>query len=383
MIYFDNSATTFPKPDVVLENTFEFIKQNTANPGRSAHKLSVEASKQIFECRLEIAKLFNIQEPNQIAFTKNCSEALNIGLLSCIQEGDHVITSIFEHNSIIRCLEHLKLTKNIDVSYIEPDENFVIADKQVARYIKQNTKLIVLNHADNLLGTFNDIGSIGSLAKQKNIIFLVDTAQSAGKIDIDVQKMNIDILCASGHKSLYGFSGTGFIYAGENINLKPMIFGGTGSFSDEMSQPEIMPDMLETGTLNTVGIKSLLEGIKWLKNIGIQRIFEKENLLTHYMIEKLKNIEKVIVYTPKNEKLAGIVSFNIKGLDSSYVAGVLDLKYDIATRSGLHCNPLGHKYLGTLTSGFIRISLSYFNDIQDIEDLIFAVKQIVKEEILS
>lgn len=381
MIYFDNSATTFPKPIEVTENTFDFIRQNCANPGRSAHKMSVESSRQVFECRLEIAELFNIKDVNRIAFTKNCSEAINIGLFSVIEEKDHIITSVLEHNSIIRALEHLKYTKNIEITYLKPNKDLVITDEIVKEHIRDNTKMIVLNHANNLIGTFNDIYNIGKLAKKNNIIFLVDIAQSAGKKNIDVQSMNIDILCAPGHKSLYGFTGTGFIYADEKIALKPLLYGGTGSFSDEIGQPEVMPDKLETGTLNLVGIKSLLEGVKWIKSVGIERIMSKENSITHYMLSSLLEIDELIVYTPKNQELAGIVSFNIKGLDSSYVAGVLDSKYDIATRSGLHCNPFGHKYLDTLKTGFVRASLSYFNDTDEIDKFVNAIRQIIKDEL--
>lgn len=376
MIYFDNSATTFPKPEKVTANTFSFLKTSCANPGRSAHKMSIESSRQVFECRFEIANMFNINDPTDIAFTKNCSEALNIGIFSNLEENDHVITSVLEHNSIIRALEHIKSEKNIEITYLNPDEDMTITDYHIENNIKPNTKMVVLSHANNLVGTFYDIEKIGQITKKYNILFMVDAAQSAGKKNIDVQKMNIDILCAPGHKSLYGFTGTGFIYANEQAKVKPVLYGGTGSFSDDIHQPQIMPDKLETGTLNVVGIKSLLEGIRWINSVGIDIIGAKENALAKYIIRKLIEIEGVTVYTPLNDELAGIVSFNIDGLDSSFVAGVLDLKYDIAVRGGLHCNPLGHRYLGTLESGFIRASLSYFNNMNEADKFISAVKSI-------
>lgn len=378
MIYFDNGATTFPKPDVVLQNTFEFAKNTCANPGRSAHKMGVSSSMVVYECREKIADIFGIDDVNRIAFTKNCSEALNIGLFSAINENDHVITSVLEHNSIIRALEYMKTTKNIEVTYIDPDENLIITKDMVQNNIKSNTKLIALCHANNIVGTFNEIEDIGALAKSYDILFLVDVAQSAGKKQIDVKKMNINILCAPGHKSLFGLSGTGFIYADTKVNLKPILYGGTGSFSDDVNQPSIMPDMLETGTLNVVGIKSMLEGIKWINSIGIDNISKKENELTHYMIDELSKIDDVIIYTPKNDELASIVSINIKDMDSSFVTAMLDSKYDIAVRGGVHCNPKGHLFIGTLQRGFVRASISYFNTKNEVDIFVDAIKNIQK-----
>lgn len=378
MVYFDNGATTFPKPDGVLESTFEFARTMCANPGRSAHKMGVLSSRVVFDCRDAIRNMLNIDDVNNIAFTKNCSEALNIGLFSSIEENDHVITTVFEHNSIIRVLEHLKKTKNITVTYVEPDENLSVTSKIIEKEIKQNTKLIAMCHANNIIGTVNDIEEIGQLAKRKNIKFLLDAAQSIGKKAIDVKKMNIDILCAPGHKSLYGMTGTGFIYSFEK--LSPIIYGGTGSFSDDVNQPSIMPDMLETGTLNVVGIKSMLEGIKWIKNIGIEEISKRENELTHYLLDELAKIDDVIVYTPRNENLASIISLNIKDMDSSYVTAILNSKYEIAVRGGVHCNPMGHRYLGTIKSGFVRASISYFNTKKEADIFVNAIKEISKNK---
>ena len=379
MIYFDNAATTFPKPKKVIENTFSFIRTSCANPGRAAHHMSIESSRQVFECRFELANMFNISDPTSIAFTKNCSEALNIGLSCAISENDHIISTVFEHNSVIRMLERLKLTKNIQVTYIKPDENLIVTADMIEKNIKKTTKLIAVCHANNLVGTICDIESIGKIAKKHNILFLVDAAQTAGKKEIDVDKMNIDILCSAGHKSLYGFSGTGFIYASKRVKIEPLLYGGTGSFSDSVYQPDIMPDILETGTLNIVGIKSLLEGVKWINKVGIDTIFSEENQLSKYIIKKLKEIDKIRVYTPLNDELSGIISFNIDNMDSSIVAGLLDIEHNIAVRGGLHCNPLGHRYLGTLERGFVRASLSYFNNINEADKFVSAIYKIKSE----
>lgn len=367
MIYFDNAATTFPKPDIVLEKTFDFAKNHCANPGRSAHNMSVISSRTVYECREAICDLINGDEIENIAFTKNCTEALNIGLFSAIDDGDDVISSVLEHNSIIRVLEHLKKTKNITVSYLQPNEDMIITAENVKKNIKKNTKLIAICHANNLIGTVNEVQEIGKVARENKILFLLDVAQSIGKIKIDVQKMNIDILCAPGHKALFGLSGTGFIYASKNIKLRPILYGGTGSFSDEVNDIEIMPDKLETGTVNVVGIKSMLEGIRYINNIEIDNIFEKENDMTKYFLSKMSCIKDAFIYTPNNDILSSIVSFNIKDKDSSLICSSLNYKYDIAVRGGLHCNPLGHKFLSTIDSGFIRASLSYFNTKDEID----------------
>ncbi len=367
MIYFDNAATTFPKPDVVLEKTFDFAKNHCANPGRSAHNMSVISSRAVYECREAICELINGDDISNVAFTKNCTEALNIGLFSALDDGDDVISSVLEHNSIIRVLEHLKKTKNITVTYLRPNQDMEIRAEDVRANIKKNTKLIALCHANNLVGTVNEIEEIGKIARDNNILFLLDAAQSIGKIDIDVKKMNIDILCAPGHKALFGLSGTGFIYAGKNIKLSPILYGGTGSFSDEINEVEIMPDKLETGTVNVVGIKSMLEGIKFIKNEGIDTIFEKENEMTKYFIQRLSTVRDVIIYTPNNNMLSSIVSFNIKNRDSSLICSILNYKYNIAVRGGLHCNPFGHEFLNTLETGFVRASLSYFNTKEEID----------------
>ena len=329
MIYFDNAATTFPKPDVVLERTFDFAKNHCANPGRSAHNMSVISSRAVYECREAICELINGDDISNVAFTKNCTEALNIGLFSALDDGDDVISSVLEHNSIIRVLEHLKKTKNITVTYLKPNQDMEIRAEDVSANIKKNTRLIALCHANNLVGSVNEIEEIGKIARDNNILFLLDAAQSIGKIDIDVKKMNIDILCAPGHKALFGLSGTGFIYAGRNVKLSPILYGGTGSFSDEINEIEIMPDKLETGTVNVVGIKSMLEGIKFIKNEGIENIFEKENEMTKYFIQRLSTVRDVIIYTPNNNMLSSIVSFNIKNRDSSLICSILNYKYNI------------------------------------------------------
>ena len=217
-----------------------------------------------------------------------------------------MISSVLEHNSIIRVLKHLKKTKNITVTYLRPNQDMLIRAEDVRANIKKNTKLIALCHANNLVGTVNEIEKIGKVARDNNILFLLDAAQSIGKIDIDVKKMNIDILCAPGHKALFGLSGTGFIYAGKNVKLSPILYGGTGSFSDEINEIEIMPDKLETGTVNVVGIKSMLEGIKFIKKEGIDAIFEKENEMTKYFIQRLSTVRDVIIYTPNNNVLSSI-----------------------------------------------------------------------------
>lgn len=379
MIYLDNAATTFPKPESVIKETFDFAQNLAANPGRSAHDMSVATARQVYECRCEIADLIGAKNELSTAFTKNCTEALNIGLSANVPKGMHVITSVLEHNSIVRELEHYKNEREITVTYLRPGANGVLTADDVKPHIGNNTCLIAVNHANNLTGTYNDIESIGKLANEMGIFFLVDAAQSIGKKNIDVQKFHIDVLCAPGHKSLFGLSGTGFIYLSDYAAKEPILRGGTGSFSDEVEQPDILPDMLEAGTVNFVGIKSLLEGIKYVKSETIEKISQKENALTHYMIDSLADLKNVRLYTPNNDELAGIVLLNIDGLDSSEVAAILNEKYAIAVRSGLHCNPYGHKFLHSIKSGAVRASVSYLNTLDDADAFIKAIKEIAQK----
>ncbi|MDO4711409.1 MAG: aminotransferase class V-fold PLP-dependent enzyme [Peptostreptococcaceae bacterium] len=387
MIYLDNAATTFPKPGSVIEKMSEFMKNTMANPGRSGHKMAVDTNKEILETRIRLSRLIGAENPLQIAFTKNASEALNMAIFGSLHTGDHVITTMMEHNSVTRPLQKLKNDGVIEWSVVNGDhEGFIHADEILAQ-IRDDTALIAVTHAGNLLGSINDIEAIGNeIAKlnsqrDKPILFLVDCAQTVGIIPIDVQKMYIDLLAGAGHKSLYGPAGTGFLYIDENVDLEPIYRGGTGSNSESLNQPEFMPDMLETGTLNAVGIVGLGAGLDYINEQGIEQMMQKQQMLIGEAIRKLESIQGVKLYGTKDvAKRSGVLAFNIRDIGSQEITLRLSEEFGIATRGGLHCAPLAHSRMGTLEQGMVRASVSSFNTVEDIEVLADAVEKIAMEK---
>ena len=379
MVYFDNAATTFPKPDIVYDRVMKVMKEYGANPGRSGHKLALKASREIFETRNLISKFFNTGNPMNIIFTFNCTESLNIGIKGILKPGDHVITTSMEHNSVLRPIKYLEKT-GVESTIIKADEKGIIDPLDIQRAIKPNTKLIVTTHVSNLTGSIMPIKSIGEIAKENNIYYLVDAAQSAGVYNIDVQKMNIDILAFPGHKGLLGPQGTGGLYIRDDIDLEGIFQGGTGSVSYSLEQPEIKPDKYESGTINAPGVIGLGEGIRYIMEKGINNIRIYEEELTKHFIEEAMKIDGIKLYGPLDiNKQGAVVSLNIRDVDSSEVSYLLDEEYDIAVRPGLHCAPLAHKTIGTFEQGVIRFSFGLFNTHKEIEYGIKALKEIAKK----
>lgn len=385
MIYLDNSATTFPKPDSVISAMTDFMKNTCANPGRSGHKMAQETNREILMARMDMAKLFNIANPMQLIFTKNASEALNIAILGYLKKGDHVITSCMEHNSVLRPLNYLKDIGDIELSIVSSDDEGFVHAKDIAAELKSNTTLVAVTHASNLTGSINDIKEISktitteNLNRENKINLLVDAAQTVGLVDIDVNEMGIDMLAGAGHKSLYGPTGTGFLYVSENIKLEPLYRGGTGSISESLIQPDFMPDMLETGTLNASGIVGLKAGINYIVEKDIQKLREKQQNMIAKLISEFSKIEKVKIFGSKDsKKRASAVSINIGDRDSQEITYLLSDKYDIATRGGKHCAPLAHKRMGTLEQGMVRISISSFTTDEEINSVINAVKELAQ-----
>lgn len=379
MVYFDNAATTFPKPDIVYDRVMKVMKEYGANPGRSGHKLALKASREIFETRNLISKFFNTGNPMNIIFTFNCTESLNIGIKGILKPGDHVITTSMEHNSVLRPIKYLEKT-GVESTIIKADEKGIINPLDIQRAIKSNTKLIVTTHVSNLTGSIMPIKSIGEIAKENNIYYLVDAAQSAGVYNIDVQKMNIDILAFPGHKGLLGPQGTGGLYIRDDVDLDGMFQGGTGSISYSLEQPEIKPDKYESGTINAPGVIGLGEGIRYIMEKGIDNIRIYEEELTKHFIDEAMKIDGIKLYGPLDiNKQGAVVSLNIRDVDSSEVSYLLDEEYDIAVRPGLHCAPLAHKTIGTFEQGVIRFSFGLFNTHKEIEYGIKALKEIAKK----
>lgn len=379
MVYFDNAATTYPKPERVYETIMTAMREYGANPGRSGHKMALRTSREIYETRELIGKLFNIDNAMNIIFTFNATESLNMGIKGILKLGDHVITTSMEHNSVLRPIKYLERF-GVESTIVKGDKQGRILASDIEKSIKPNTKLIINTHVSNLTGTIMPIEQIGKIAKNNGIIYMVDAAQSAGVYDIDVAKMNIDLLAFPGHKGLLGPQGTGGLYIRDKLELEGLIQGGTGSASHSLDQPSITPDKFESGTPNAPGIIGLGAGIDYILNRGISNIREYEEELTMHFIEEASKVDGVKLYGPLNkEEQGGVVALNIKDADSSEVSYILDQEYDIAVRPGLHCAPLAHKTIGTLEQGVVRFSFGIFNRHEEIDYCIKALKEIAKE----
>ena len=371
MIYLDNSATTHHKPFSVIRASSKGLKKYSINPNRSGHSLAISAQQKVYECREKLAEFLGTTAESVI-FTSGCTMAINLGLLGTVKKNGHIITTVFEHNSVLRTIEYLKETANISYTVLEPNKNGQITTNDIVKNIKNNTYMVIINHTSNVTGATQNIQSIGKICKKHNLLFFVDSAQSLGHESINMQRDNINLLAIAGHKGLYGPQGIGAILI-NNCSVKPLIFGGTGTESDKLKQPTAYPEGLESGTQNIIGILGLSAAVDYIKNKQ-DKINKKITTLTKYLIEELNKIKFVEVYSGSFN--SGVVSFTIKNKDSSTVSNILNEKYNIATRSGLHCAPLVHKYYKTIKNGMTRISVSYFNKKSDIEKLLSAIKEI-------
>lgn len=378
MIYLDNGATTFPKPKVVTDKIMECYLGYAGNPGRSGHKLAMKMDLEIYETREKICKLINGTEVLNVIFTFNATDSLNLAIKGVLEEGDHVITTSMEHNSVLRPLNQLRKNGKIELSIVYADEKGYIDPQKIFEALTPNTKMIVTTHMSNVFGTIVDIKAIGDFCKENNILYLVDASQSIGVLDIDVQEMNIDLLAFPGHKALFGPMGTGALYIKEGIIVKPLKEGGTGSYSHSIDQPDIYPDSLESGTPNGVGIIALGKGIDFINEVGIENIRNHEMSLKNHFIELLKDNEDVILYGTLDDRQGAVVSLNVKDMDSSEISYILSDEFDIYTRPGFHCAPLAHKTMGTEELGAIRFSFGYYNTLEEIEKTVEALLNIIE-----
>lgn len=380
-VYLDNASTTFPKPKAVSEAMYNFLINIGGNPGRSNHDNALETNRLLLEARESIASFFNFNKMENVIFTSNITSSLNILINGILKKGDHVITSSMEHNSVIRPLYSLKENNIIELDIISANSFGFISPADIENKIKENTKLVVITHASNVFGSIQPIREIGEVCKKHNIFFVIDSAQSAGVLNIDFKDFNLSALAFTGHKSLFGPQGTGGFIINDDLNsiCSPYALGGTGSLSYSLTQPDFLPDKFESGTLNMPGICGLLEGIKFIKNEGLNTIYEKNSYLRSYLVEELHNINNVILYDSieKADSYTSCVSFNIKGLDTSELSYLLDSDYNIKNRSGLHCSPLAHKTIGTYPSGTVRLSISYFNTKDEIDYAISSINNII------
>lgn len=376
MIYLDNSATSFPKPESVIRAVNDSMRYFSANPGRSGHRMSINTAKKVFECRKVVCNFFNLNDESKVIFTSGCTHSLNTVIKGILKPNDHCVISCFEHNSVLRPLEKLK-EKNISYSIasVYPDDNDKTVDS-FRKCINERTRLVVCTHASNVFGIRLPVERICALAHNYGIPFCLDAAQSAGVLPIDIENDGYDFVCCAGHKGLYGPMGIGLLLVNSDILPDSIIEGGTGSESQNLLQPDFTPDKYESGTLNIPGICGLKKGIERVLNKGIDTISQHEMRLIRILYSSLKNIRGIKLYTAKPDikHFAPVMSFSIENKSSEEIAAKLDKRYGIAVRAGLHCSPLAHKFMNTLDYGTVRISPSMFTTENDIKKLIYAIK---------
>lgn len=376
-IYLDNAATSFPKPKEVADAVYDFMINNGTSSGRGSYKKAMQSDYIVYECRKLIGNLFNFDDPKKVVFTSNVTDSLNIAIRGILKENDHVITSSLEHNAVWRCLKTLEKDINIKIDTVECSKDGITNPEDIKKYIRKDTALIVFTQASNVLGTIQPIKEIGKIARENKIVFLVDAAQSAGAMKIDIKEDNIDILAFTGHKSLLGPMGTGGLIINTDIDIKPLKAGGTGGDSAYEYQPDYYPNHLETGTSNVSGIAGLRAAIKFLNTEGIDNIHNKEKELTKYALQRLETVKDIEIYGPKDcEKILSVISFNIKNKRPEDISTILDQKYDIMLRAGLHCAPTAHSVINTKDRGSLRIGIGYFNTKDDIDKLVEALNNL-------
>lgn len=379
MIYLDNAATTMQKPQEVVEAVASAMC-SMGNAGRGANDASLGASRTIYDTREKLARFFHAENPKQIAFTSNSTESLNVALMGTLEPGDHVITTMLEHNSVLRPLYVLE-EEGVELTIIKSDRQGCIDYEDFERAIKDNTKVIACTHGSNLTGNLVDIKRVGEIAKKHGILFVVDASQTAGVFPIDVQEMKIDILCFTGHKGLLGPQGTGGLYVREGVSVRPLKSGGSGVQTYNKKHPAEMPTALEAGTMNGHGIAGLDAAIGYLEKVGIDTIRRREQELMWRFYEGIKDIPGVKVYGDFSSKeRCAIVTLNIGDYDSSEVSDELLMTYGISTRSGGHCAPLMHEALGTVEQGAVRFSFSHYNTDEELEIAVNAVREMAAEE---
>ncbi len=371
MIYLDNAATGGFKPRIVTDTALSVLRFLTANPGRSGHRLSIAGAKNISDCREVIADMFSCS-PDRVIFTKNCTEALNVAIFGSVNNGDHVITTVFEHNSVLRPLFALKEKGVISLDVVAPKTDLSI-EQAIEDKINDKTKIIITTSISNVTGDTLPVEKIGLLAKDRGITYIVDGAQGGGHIPLSLNGTGISLLALAGHKGLSGIMGSGVLCVADKVNVKPFILGGTGSESFNLHQPDNYPDRLESGTLNLPAIAALKEGVIYVKN-NMESFAKHLYSTTERLIENLSVIKNVTCYSVPN--CAGIVSFALNNLPSAEVADILNVEYDIAVRGGLHCAPLIHKFLNTNEEGLVRASIAVQNSSREISYFLRSVAEI-------
>ena len=377
MIYLDNAATSFPKPKQVIDAVAHYLNEIGGNPGRAAHAPAREAGRVIDRTRRSLAKLLGNVEPSRILCTPSTTVALNLAFKGLLQAGDHVVTTSMEHNSVMRPLRGLQKL-GISHSQIPCSPRGELDPADISPLIRPQTRLIALIHGSNVTGNLMPLSEVGRIAREHGILLLVDAAQTMGRIPINPQESNIDLLAGPGHKGLLGPMGTGFLYVRPGLELEPLWEGGTGTYSESMEQPETWPERFESGTLNAPGLAGLAAGIAEVQKLGLEAIAAHEQSLIESLAAGLSQLPGIILYgSPDKSSCTGTLSFNVQELDCSEVAHILDTAYAIAVRSGLHCAPAAHRTINTFPHGTVRASVGPYNTQEDIHTLVHAVSEIV------
>ncbi len=378
MIYLDNAATTYPKPKEIYDFMYEFYQKHGVNPGRSGYDATLKTEEVMYSTRKMLMEFFNGNNPNHLTFSYNASDSLNMIIMGMIEKGDHVVSTNLEHNSVLRPLNVLERDGVAERTYIPFDKKGYIQPDDIKKAIKKNTKMVIMNHGSNVIGTVQPIAEVGKICREKGVYFTVDVSQTAGAQNIDIDKMCIDLLAFTGHKCLMGPTGIGGSYIRENVPVKGTRFGGTGVRSAHPYHLEEFPYRMECGTLNIVGVAGLHAGQKWLQKEGVENIHKREMKLWNKLREGLSNIDKVKLYCANSEDYHNaVLSFNLEGWEAADVGTMLDVDYSIACRTGLHCAPLVHRQLGTEEmKGTVRFSIGPFNTEEHIHTAIVAVDDI-------
>lgn len=374
MIYFDNAATGGFKPNAVTSATETTVKYLCANPGRSGHRLSLTGAEILRSARAEVAKVFGVDDENRVIFTKNCTEALNLAIFGTLKVGGHVITTVYEHNSVLRPLYSLKQKGLISLDVVAPQKNTPL-ESIIESKIRSSTYLIVTTALSNVTGEVLPIKKIGEVAEKHNVYYLVDGAQGGGHVNLDLKENKISMLALAGHKGLYGIMGSGALVFDVNTDVEPLLFGGTGSESFNLSQPSCYPEKLEAGTVNLPAVSALLEGVRFVSK-NMQNFSSHLISTTKTLIERLNQIPTVTSYSSPNP--AGIVAFSSSIMPSTEIADLLNSKFDIAVRGGFHCAPLMHKHLSTHQDGLVRVSLAVQNSSREVTVFLRALEEILK-----
>ncbi len=379
MIYLDNAATTWPKPESVYQAVDNCLRTMGANPGRGGHSMARAAGMLLYETREVLAELFGIDDANQLVFTHNATDGISMAVFGMVRPGDTIVTTAMEHNAVARAVRVVE-AQGVFVKVIPCSVSGQIDMEGMATAIRQKPKAVIMTHASNVTGTIMPVAEVGKLTKSLGVTLMVDGSQTAGVEAINVNDMNIDILAFSGHKGLFGPQGTGGLYVREGIVVKPLRVGGTGSLSESDLQPEFMPDRLESGTPNTPGIAGMKAGVEFILSTGRRKIQAKEMELTQMLLAGLRLIPGVSIFGEQAPYgRTAVVSFTLAGKDSGEIAHLLDRDYKIACRSGLHCAPWAHTAIGTLQTGTVRLSPGYFNTEEEIGQTLTAIKKIAAQ----